>query len=239
MLIASCAPFAFAQVASSTNYRIQTDSINVGGGLSTSTSYRVEDTLGEGGTGTSSSAIYNIKAGYQLMQESYIAISIPGNVTITPEIPTTGGGTANGSAAWTVTTDNLGGYSMNISASSSPALQSGSNNFANYTPAGLDPDFTFSVGASVAEFGFSPEGDGLVQKYKDDGASTCNTGSSDTASACWMPITTSAETVVRRTSPNNPSGTATTIRFRAASGATNTQPTGTYSATMTLTVVPL
>jgi hypothetical protein len=44
-------PLASAFVASSTNYRIQTDSINVGGVLSTSTSYRAEDTLGESGVG--------------------------------------------------------------------------------------------------------------------------------------------------------------------------------------------
>ena len=229
---------ASAEVASSTNYRIQMDSINVGGGLSTSTSYQTEDTLGESGVGTSSSAIYNIKAGYQQMQQTYVAITAPGSVTLSPEIPTSGGGTANGSASWTVTTDNAGGYTMNIRASSSPALASGANSFANYTPASSAPDFAFSVAPGSGEFGFTPEGDDIASAYKDNG-SACNTGSSDAGSACWMPITTSVETIVRRTSETSSSGTATTIRFRAATGGDKVQPTGVYSATMTLTVVPL
>lgn len=232
----SLLPTVSAYVASSTSYRLQTDSINVGGMLSTSTSYRAEDTLGESGVGTSSSASYAIKAGYQQMQETYLAISAPGNITLSPSIPTTGGGTGNGSGSWTITTDNPAGFTMNIRAAAAPALQSGANSFANYTPAGANPDFTFSVGAATSEFAFTPEGTDIVQKYKDDGAA-CNTGAGDTASACWMPLTTTAETIVTRTTANHPSGGATTLRFRAESGASNTQPVGSYSAAVTLTVL--
>ncbi len=230
------APFAFAYVASSSSYRIQEDSINTGGILSTSTSYRIEDTIGESGTGTSSSATYQIKAGYQQMQEIYLAISVPGNVTLSPSILTTGGGTSTGAATWTVITDNLAGYTMNIRASSSPALQSGVNSFANYIPAGAAPDFTFTTPSATSYFGFSPESTDLPQRYKDNGT-TCNTGALDTASACWDPVSTTATTIASRTTANNPSGTATTIRFRAESGVSNTQPVGTYTATSTLTLI--
>ncbi len=232
----TAAPFALAYVASSSSYRIQEDSINTGGILSTSTSYRIEDTIGESGTGTSSSATYQIKAGYQQMQEIYLAISIPGNVTLSPSILTTGGGTSTGSATWTVITDNAAGYAMNIRASSSPALQSGANSFANYVPAGAAPDFTFTTPAATSYFGFSPESSDLPQRYQDNGA-TCNTGALDTASACWDPIATTATTIASRTTANNPSGTATTIRFRAESGVSNTQAVGTYTATSTLTLI--
>lgn len=231
-------PVALAYVASSTNYRIQSDSINTGGVLSTSTSYRAEDTLGESGAGTSSSATYVIKAGYQQMHESYLAVSAPGNITLAPNIPSNGGGVADGSAAWTVTTDNEAGYTMNIRASSSPALASGVNSFANYVPAGANPDFTFTTPAAAARFGFTPEGADIVQKYKDNGVS-CNAGGSDTGSACWGPLLTTADTVSTRTSANHPSGTATTVRFRAESGASNVQPAGSYLATTTLTVLAL
>ena len=231
-------PFASAYVASSTNYRIQSDSINVGGMLSTSTSYRTEDTLGEEGVGTSSSAIYFIKGGYQQMHETYLAVTAPGNVTLSPNILSLGGGVANGQAAWTVTTDNEAGYTMNIRASTTPALTSGANSFANYVPVGTDPDFTFTTPALSARFGFTPEGADIVQKYKDNG-SVCNAGAGDTASACWDPLLTTADTIVTRTSSNHPSGTATTIRFRAESGVSNTQPIGTYVATATLTVLAL
>jgi hypothetical protein len=231
-------PLASAFVASSTNYRIQTDSINVGGVLSTSTSYRAEDTLGESGVGTSSSATYQIKAGYQQMQQGYIAITSPGNITLAPAILSTGGGTGDGSAIWTVTTDNAAGYTMNIGASASPALVSGADTFVNYVPAGADPDFTFTTPAASSRFGFTPEGTGVVQKYKDNGAA-CNLGALDTASACWMPLSTTPDTIVTRTTPNHPSGTPTTVRFRAVSGASNVQPVGSYTATATLTVLPL
>lgn len=227
---------ATAYVASSTNYRIQEDSINVGGLLSTSTNYRMEDTVGEEGVGTSSSATYNIKAGYQRMQETYLAISVPGNVTLAPNIPSTGGGVANGAASWTVTTDNAAGFSMTIAASTSPALTSGANSFANYTPGGANPDFAFSVAATAAEFGFTPEGADIVQRFRDNGAA-CNAGSGDTASACWDPLLTTATTIANRPTPNHPSGSATTLRFRAESGASNTQPAGTYTAVATLTVI--
>jgi hypothetical protein len=235
-LIAS-APFVEAYVASSTSYRLQSDSINAGGLLSTSTSYRAEDTLGESGVGTSSSASYAVKAGYQQMQATYLAITPPGNITLTPSIPTTGGGTGDGSGSWTVTTDNPAGFTMNIRAGTNPALASGGDSFANYTLAGADPDFAFSVGAATSEFAFTPEGSDIVQKYKDNGAA-CNIAlGGDTASACWMPLLTTAETIVTRATANNPTGGATTLRFRAESGALNTQPVGSYSAAATLTVL--
>lgn len=229
---------ATAYVASSTNYRLQEDSVNMGGGLSTSTSYRTESTLGEPGAGTSSSATYRIKAGYQQMQETYLALTVPGNLSLSPDIPTTGGGSANASGAWTVLTDNAAGYTMTLRSSASPALTSGGNNFADYTPAGADPDYAWGVGAATSEFGFTAEGTDIVQKFKDNGV-VCNAGSNDTTSACWKALATSAEEIARRTSGSHPSGTQTTIRFRAESGASHTQVSGSYSASVTLTVLPL
>ncbi len=232
------ASLAEAYVASSSNYRIQEDSINAGGLLSTSTSYRVEDTLGESGVGTSSSATYQIKGGYQQMQETYLAITAPGNVTLLPNIPSAGGGIADGSLAWTVTTDNAAGYTMNLTASGTPILRSGVDSFADYVTAGADPDFTFTTGAAASNFGFTPEGVDIVQKYKDNGA-ICNAGVLDTGSSCWSSPTTTPTTIVTRTSGNHPLGSATTLRFRAASGAANVQPAGSYSATETLTAIAL
>jgi hypothetical protein len=212
------------------------DSVNVGGILSTSTTYRAEDTLGETGVGTSSSASYRVKGGYQQMQETYLAITLPTDVTLSPSIPNTGGGTANGAAAWTVVTDNSAGYTFTLVASASPALVSGVNNFPDYVPAGADPDFTFSTPAASSRFGFSPEGTDITQRYKDNGVA-CNTGSSDTASSCWAPLSTSALTIGTRLTANHPSGTTMTVRFRAVSGASNTQAPGSYQATTTVTVL--
>jgi len=194
--------------------------------------------VGEAGTGTSTSATFGIRAGYQQMQETYLAITPPGNLTLAPAIPSTGGGLASTSGAWTVITDNAAGYTMTLRSSSSPALVSGANSFADYVPAGADPDFTWTVGAAVARFGYSAEGVDIVAKFKDNG-SACNTGSADVADRCWKALSTTAEEVARKTTPNQPSGTATTLKFRAESGASNVQAAGTYTATATLTVLAL
>lgn len=231
-------PAALAYVASSSNYRIQTDSVNIGGLFSSSTSYRSEDTVGESGVGTSSSATFSIKGGYQQMQDVYLAVAPSGNVTLTPNIPASGGGAADALATFVVTTDNIAGYTMSIVSAQNPALNSGANNFPNYVPGGASPDFTFTTPAASSRFGFSPEGTDIMQRYKDNGA-TCNAGAGDTLSACWDALSTSPVSIASRSTANNPGGTQTNIRFHAVSGVSNTQPAGSYVATATVTVLPL
>jgi hypothetical protein len=231
------APIASAYVSSSTSYRIQSDSINIGGNYSSSTSVWAQDTTGEVGTGLSSSASYRVKAGYQQMQETYLAISSPGNLSLSPAIPSSGG-VANTSATWTVVTDNPSGYSLSIRSSSSPALVSGINSFADYTPATADPDYNYSVAAASAEFGFTPEGSDIVQQFKDNGVA-CNVGALDTGDRCWVGLATTPTVIAQSTLPNGPAGVPLTIKFRAESGVSNVQPAGAYNATATLIVIAL
>jgi hypothetical protein len=86
-----CVPFAsMAQVMQSSNYQIERDSLNFGGGLGSSASYVLEDTLGEIGTGRFTSASYILKAGYQQFDETTTPTPTP---TPTPEpTPPPGGG---------------------------------------------------------------------------------------------------------------------------------------------------
>ncbi len=229
-----------AYVMSSDNYRIQQDSVNIGGTEdSTSNSYKLKDTAGEIATGKSSSDSYNLYAGYRQMDEVYISITSPSDVTLTPSIGGVTGGTGNGSASWTIITDNPAGYSLTIKASSSPALVSGAYSFADYTPAGANPDFTWSVASTDSEFGFTPEGNDIVQKFLDNGI-LCGTGSSNAVDACWYYLSSATtETISQSTSPNHPSGTATTVKFRATSGSSHIQVEGTYTATTTVTALTL
>lgn len=227
-----------AYVASSTNYRIGVDSINIGGILSTSTNYKIEDTAGEIATGLSTSTSYKIKAGYQQMQETAISITSPDNVAMSPDLGGVTGGASSGSAVWTVTTDSPAGYFLTVKASTTPALKSGSNSFADYTLAGANPDYTWSVVSSDSEFGFSPEGNDIVQKYKDNG-SLCNAGLNDTADKCWSFFSTTAETISSASSGNHPNGTAITIKMQAESGSSHLQPEGAYTATVTVTATAL
>ncbi len=223
---------------SSTNYSLQSDSVNISGVDSSSTNYRVADTVGEVGTGLTSSTNYSLYGGYQQMQEVFLSISAVSDVTMSPSLGGTSGGTANGAMAVTVTTDDPAGYTLSISASTSPAMTSGANSIADYTPAGAVPDFDFTVAATDSEFGFTPEGTDIAARYKDNG-SACNTGASDTVNQCWDPLTTSLRTIAGRTSGNHPSGTATTVKFRLISGASHVQANGTYRATSTVTALAL
>jgi hypothetical protein len=227
-----------AEVMQSGNYRIQSDSINFGGGLATSTNYSLESTAGESGTGEATSASYELRAGYQQMQESYISLSGFGTVALSPSIPGISGGFSNGSTAVLVVTDSVSGYMLEIAGSQSPAMQKGSDTIADYAPAGAAPDYAFTTNAADAHFGYSPEGVDIVARFKDNGAA-CNAGSDDTLLACWDGLNTSGETVARRTSANNPNGSTTTLNFRVGVGGSVVQPPGAYTATTTLTALTL
>lgn len=233
-------------VRSSPNYRIQVDSLNVGGIREFSVNYRAEDTIGEIGTDESQSTNYKLKAGYQQMLQTYLAISAPADVTL-PIISGIGPSGATGDAVWTVTTDNPAGYSLTISASTSPALQcndglggcnDGIDNFADYTPtAPGTPDFIFSVSSNSSEFGFTPEGQDIIQKFLDNGSS-CGVGFTDTNDACWLNLSTSEQTIANSSFPNHPSGTATTVTFQTGIGSSYVQTAGIYKATITVTAIP-
>lgn len=233
--------FVFAQVMESSNYRIQFDSVNVGGGLSTSTSYTLEDTTGEIATGESGSSSYNLHAGYQQMNEVYLALTAAADVSLSPDLGGITGGTSNGSTAVTATTDSNAGYELSIKASSTPAMERtvGGDTIADYTPTTADPDFTFSVDASDAELAFTPEGTDVAQRFLDNTTDTCNTGSTDTTDACWDGLDTTNTLIARRTSANHPNGTETTVKFRLEIGSNAFKLEGTYVATSTITLIAL
>jgi hypothetical protein len=233
-----CISVTYAQTMQSTNYRIQSDSINIGGGFSSSTSYSLESTAGENATGDSDSASYGLRAGYQQMVNAFISMTAPATVLMTPSIPGVSGGYANGSTTVTVTTDSAGGYELSISSEQGPAMSKGGDSIADYVPAG-DPDYTFTIDATDAYFGYSPSGVDTIARFKDDGASLCNTGSFETALACWDGLSTTQEPIARSTGGNMPNGATTTVNFRVGIGGAVVQPPGTYTATTTLTAIAL
>ena len=226
-----------AQAMQSGTYKISSDSVNVGGQSSSSPSYKVGDTLGETGTGDSNSTSYFLHAGFWQMQESYISISSPSDLAMSP-IGGITGEASEGTMSWLVTTDNAAGYSMSIQSNTTPALTSGADSFADYTPSGGDPDYNFSILATASAFGFSPEGVDVDTRFKDNG-SACNTGSSETVSKCWDGLSTSPKTAFQRTTSNHQSGSTATVRFRAESGSSHIQPSGTYTAPITVTAITL
>ncbi len=226
-----------AQVMQSSNYQIQSDSINPGGGLSSSPNYIIESTSGEIATGESNSASYKLKAGYQQMQEVYVALTGATSVSLSPAIPGVTGGTSNGSTTVKVVTDSVAGYQLTIAAENSPALQKGADSIADYAPAG-DPDFSFTTAPSDAHFGYSPEGSDVAQRFLDNGA-TCNTGSGNTSLSCWDGLSTTSEVISSSSNANHPAGATTTIYFRVGIGNSVVQAQGVYTATTTITATAL
>ena len=238
ILLFSSLHISVAQIRQSTNYQIQSDSINFSGGLSESDNYTQESTLGEVGTGNSQSNTYSLKAGYQQMQEVYIAISSLGDLTLSPSIPGVTGGISSASTTITVTTDSPSGYELTIKSSATPAMQKGVDSISDYVPAGANPDFGFNTDATDAHFAFSPDGVDVVQRFKDNGA-LCNGGSLTTVGKCWDGLSTTPETIASNTNANHPLGATTTILFRVGIGGSVVQPEGVYTATTTLTAFTL
>ena len=224
-----------AYVMGSTNYRIQSDSINSGGTLSTGSGLNLEDTVGEIATGDSSSNGTTAHAGYQQMNEMYISISASSGAVDLGSIGGITGGLRSGSSIITVTTDSSSGYTMYAKASTLPALKSSDDSFTNYTEAvATVPDYTWTVASDNAEFGFSPKGTDITSRFKDNGIDACSTGSSQTPDKCWYKLLNSDLTVSSSTAANNPSGTATTINFQSQSVNHFLNP-GSYAATITFT----
>lgn len=236
-LLFLCLQLAFGQVRSSSNYQLQSDSINIGGGLSTSSSYMEESTIGEVATGLATSTNYQLKAGYQQMQEVYISMSSPTDVVLLPSLAGLTGGTSNGSTTVTVTTDSPSGYSLTIESANAPSMQNGPYSIPDYNQ-GADPDYSFAVTNGTSSFGFSPSSVDLVDAFRDNG-SLCNTGNQDTLQACWAGLSTSGTVVSQGIGANHPDGATTTVFFRVGVGSNAGVPPGLYTATTTLTALPL
>ena len=236
-LVSLCHPLTALSVMESTNYRVDFDSLNFGGGYSSSSNYQLQDTAGELGSGNSDSTNYQMRAGYQQMNSSYISINGQSLIDLgnSPGIVVSN---VASSTVVNVTTDSYGGYELTIKASTSPALTSGSYYFNDYTPASVDPDYAFAVSANDSEFGFAVSGTDVIQRYRNNG-SACNAGSFSTASTCWEGLSTTPITVAERHSSNHPSGTDTTFYYQAGIGTNKIQEAGTYSASITITATAL
>lgn len=226
---------ALAYVMSSTSYRMERDSINTGGGLSTSTSYVSQSTIGEIGTGYMSSTTYLLSAGYQQMDQTILSLTVPGATAMSPTINGAIGGTANATISLNVKTNNATGYALQIKASTTPALKSATDSFADYVPAGADPDYAWLIVSSTSAFGFSPEGADIVTRYKDDGLACNQLAGGDTPNQCWDPLSLAYNTISQSSAANLPSGTDTAVVFQAEAGAAAGQPDGTYTATAIFT----
>lgn len=223
--------------SSSANFIINADTISFGGGFSSSTNYIMEDTIGDVVFGELTSASFISSGGYipMITGGNTVSASYPSSVSLSPAIRNTAGGRGNGQFDISVTTDVSAGYSLFIRSTTDPALASSNDSFANYSPSvSGTPDLNWSVGASDARFGFTPEGTNIANKYKDNGSS-CNTGSGNTSDTCWDSITTTNKLIAGSTSPNSPTGVSTGVKLRSEAGSARNIRAGSYQATLVIT----
>ncbi len=177
----------------------------------------------------------------------------PSNVTMVGTIAGLTGGYATGTTIVSVNTNNSTGYNMTVhfattTVSGSPAMVASSTSatssyISNYTPSVVGtPDYTWQDNASggSAEFGYTVNASTsaeLAAAFKNDGASTCNTGSTVTADRCWLNPSTTPRQIINSTAANGSS--TTTLKFKVAvpSAPSPALPSGYYTATGTLTAV--
>jgi len=178
---------ALAVVSSSNSYSIGADSLNFIGGTASSSDYQLWETGGETSPGGSFSNNYILTAGYQRMTYGGISVDLPSSSTVvlTPNIDVQTGGQSNGSLSWSITTSG-GGYYANLKKDSSFAGQYGVvDPFYRQFISDYYEDITYgwSVPDGYSVFGFSPEGDDIIDAYHDDGNS-CGSGSG--LGNCWQ-----------------------------------------------------
>jgi hypothetical protein len=227
----------FAQTRSSSNYQIQSDSINVGGGYSSSTNYQQESTAGEVATGRSTSTSYSLRAGYQQMQAVFLSLAGAVDITMDTALGGLTGGTSNGAGTYTVITDSPAGYQFTIEALTAPAMQKGPDSIPDYDDGGV-ADAIFTVGATEALFGYTVDGIDTSQYFL-DAAGTCGSGATDSSFACWTGLSTAPRTVAQSAAANQPGGATTTVHFRVGIGGNASVIAGEYVATTTVTALPL
>lgn len=184
-----------------------------------------------------------------LTVDAEASLSSPADVTMLPNVPGITGGVATGEATWTVITNNSTGFTLTLQASASPALASGGNNFADYTPTTASPDYTWAVADSTKEFGFTVEPATAADTgplFMDDGADSCGGGGDSTngTNTCWYGFNgATAITGINRTTATAFGGEAEKVKFEAqlynADGAPNDANgiavSGAYQATITAT----
>ena len=165
-----------------------------------------------------------------------ITISDGANVTMAPNIGVASDSSI-GSSSWIVRTNAVNGYTLAVKASSSPALVSGPNSFADYTETVLGTPEVWSVGVVAKEFGYSAYGTDTTTATWGTAAS-CGAAGIPAALQKYVGFQISDKTIATRATVTPTSGVTTTICFAAAQN-TIYAPSGTYTATITATATTL
>lgn len=160
-----------------------------------------------------------------LTVDSSISISSPSDVSLGTITGT--GSSSEGTATWTVSTNNSSGYKLEWAASSA-TMTSGSDTIAAYTPSVADTPETWSVASSASEWG---------ARLKSSSTDTDVEWGTDSSSEKWLNVATSNREIVTRSSETTSSSQV--VAFKAEVGSSASQPTGNYTVNVTVTATTL
>lgn len=171
--------------------------------------------------------------------ETGITISDGDDVTM---LPTMGilSNSAIGETTWTVKTNNVAGYNLNVKASTEPAMAhtTTTDTFADYSETVLGTPETWSVGSGDYEFGFSAYGDDVADGTWGTGVDCGTSSTISTNNLNYLGFKTTDKTIATRSSVTPNVGVETNICF-AAEQKDVYAPSGTYTATITATALTL
>lgn len=171
--------------------------------------------------------------------ETGITISDGDDVTM---LPTMGilSNSAIGETTWTVKTNNVAGYNLNVKASTEPAMAhtTTTDTFADYSETVLGTPETWSVGSGDYEFGFSAYGDDVADGTWGAGVDCGTHTTISTNNLNYLGFKTTDKTIATRSSVTPNVGVETNICF-AAEQKDVYAPSGSYQAIITATAVTL
>ncbi|MEI6281053.1 MAG: hypothetical protein WCP17_03595 [bacterium] len=167
---------------------------------------------------------------------SGITISNGADVTMAPNMGITSDSSI-GTSSWLVKTNSLGGYTLAVKASTTPALKSGINSFADYTEASTGVPESWSIAGGDKEFGYSAYGTDTNGATWGTAGSCGSAGLPDVAQK-YVGFSTLDKTIATRAAVTPTSGITTTICFAAAQNAVYAA-SGSYTATITATATTL
>jgi len=179
-------------------------------------------------------------------QEIDVILTVVGELTLTaPSNITMGSGNISMSQndvfgtgdAWNVKTSNAEGYTLTLKTDQVNCMDSGSDQFTDYTEASTGTPDTWSVDVANYEFGFSVYGDDVSTATWGD-ETTCGSGSTPDGTLKWMGFTgTTAITIATSGTETATVGTDTIFCVGAEQGINVFAPDGSYTADITGTAV--
>lgn len=167
---------------------------------------------------------------------SGISISAPSSSAMSTNI-SVAQNSAIGTTTWTVTTNDVNGYTLALNATSTPAMQQNSTTTVADYQTGAPNTWSVSNGAA---FGYSAFGTDVATSTWGTGA-VCNGGTNGNATSTTLKykgFTASPFTVASRAATTSFSGVSTTVCY-AAEQNNFFIPSGTYTATIVATATAL